>query len=48
MVEGCAKISDGGHRFAAAIYRGVPTIQAYIETEQDRQLYKGHLPAEER
>jgi hypothetical protein len=48
MMGGCAKISDGGHRFAAAIYRGVPTIQAYIETEQDKQLYKGHLPAEER
>src|SRR5579864_8164012 len=40
MCVGCAKICDGGHRFAAAIYRGVPTIQAYIETDQDRQLYK--------
>jgi len=48
MKSGCAEISDGGHRFAAAIYRGVQTIQAYIETEQDKQYYKGHLPAEER
>ena len=48
MCPGCVKICDGGHRFAAAIHRGVPTILAYVETEQDLQMYKGHLPAEER
>jgi hypothetical protein len=48
MMPGCARISDGGHRFVAALYRGASTIQVYVETEQDKQYYKGHLPAEER
>lgn len=43
MKEKMDEIDDGGHRLAAAIYRGAEVIMARVKADFDVELFSGHL-----
>ncbi|HEU0046315.1 MAG TPA: hypothetical protein VFQ43_01765 [Nitrososphaera sp.] len=40
------EIDDGGHRLAAAIYRGADVILARVRADFDVEAFKGHLASQ--